>query len=1489
MKVKPPIINPRRFNDVLNTLKDIIPFYTPEWTSVGDLKFGQALLKIFSHLTVDIVSHLNRAPEKHFVAFLKMLGIEQLPARPARVPVRFILSPGPESGILIPKDTQVAASAPEGEIPFETESDLQAVRSPLLDVVAVDPEKDEIYLPPPKFLQLEMPAAPMADYEIVSFVSADSDSFQLDRIDGLEENDQLKIIFNKQSANNRDELSENEQDVTFEYVTVRSKSGDILSIKEKVREDYQPGTVVQKITKFHLFETKDQQEHILYIAHSDLFNIKNAASITIVLHFMEKTSTYFNDLNLLWEFWGAAEGVEDPSWHKFKNVKLLQCDEKNDCLDVILTKQKGEIKIKKISQIDSRWIRCKLNQKIPEKTTMQLPVLDNIKIKIKSTEEPIPADQAFNNITPLDISQQFLPFGSEPKIYDQFYIGSKEIFSKKAAQITTHIKLASLGVIGTPAAVFYDNHIIAFARSPEGRLVELSIDPKEKAEKKFAWNNDHGNPPGTKITSDHETSPCAMTSPNGRRMYLFVIAENGHLFERFFNGSQWAWIDLTKPQSIDKLRFSPSVTIYTKENLEVFAIGSKKTDNNDTGLNSSLYSIKLNKNGQRINDWEDLGSPYGIELDSAPFAICQKNNDSEFIRFVFAKGKNGIVYQWQSKDSSWIALKNQIGDQNQIDKTSEPNAISEPYAIIHNKNDGHHIVVFVNDDVGNLWVYADNQWKNYSQPDPNNNVRAKSRPQAILDESNSEALNLKNMRIFIRGSDNCLWEYSEKWKNHEKPPAKSLERDPAIIGYSVVQDDAPTNYISVFSASNQNTILEYRMDISDVGSAETRSGVSAAPDDGNSTVKEYNTVIWLEYKDPLDLDIAPELSWEYWNGRGWVHLHIEEDTTKNFLFNGHIVFFMPKDAEETEVSGQNNYWVRARLVGGDYGRETFALSGSTMNATLLFGSPAFKLLSTKKTIKPPIISKLELSYDLTEGQYPEKCVTYNNLDYKDQSDACKTENDKFAPFTKLGDDNKSVYFGFQNPIEGGPIKIFFAAEERDYEESNLPKFEWSYRHLNQWVPVSADDETDGFIRQGILEVQVPNGFEISHRFGESRYWMRGRMADGKYLELPVLSGIFPNTSWAVQGETISDEIIGSSDGEEGQKFNLSKLAVLENEKIGVRESLSNDEREDIKEKGEDAVRIIKDELGNITETWVLWERRPHFFDSNQDSRHYTLDRATGEIVFGDGKRGYIPPTGTDNIRAISYKAGGGIKGNIKAGDVRTLSTAIAGVESVSNPIAADGGADTAKVDQMLDIGPKMISHRSRAVTIEDFELLAMEASRKVRKVRCLANVNNQGHPARGWVSVYVVPESTEDRPEPSLVLRNKIKRYLMERCDGNMASRKHVWVGGVKFTAVDVKVSVYAKSIETASEAESGVRKKLKDFLHPLTGGPDGKGWEFGRSLAASDIYVLLEKVPGVDHIEDLKFCYDGKTDRRIVPVAPHQMIASGDSHTIDMNIAEHG
>ncbi len=72
-----------------------------------------------------------------------------------------------------------------------------------------------------------------------------------------------------------------------------------------------------------------------------------------------------------------------------------------------------------------------------------------------------------------------------------------------------------------------------------------------------------------------------------------------------------------------------------------------------------------------------------------------------------------------------------------------------------------------------------------------------------------------------------------------------------------------------------------------------------------------------------------------------------------------------------------------------------------------------------------------------------------------------------------------------------------------------------------------------------------------------------------------------------------------------------------------------------------------------------------------------------------------------------------------------------------------------------------------------------------------------------------------------------------------------LWVGGPGWLRVSVAAEIVPVSVEEAANVETAALARLARFLHPLTGGPEWLGWEFGRSPYRSDLFALVESTPG--------------------------------------------
>ena len=56
-----------------------------------------------------------------------------------------------------------------------------------------------------------------------------------------------------------------------------------------------------------------------------------------------------------------------------------------------------------------------------------------------------------------------------------------------------------------------------------------------------------------------------------------------------------------------------------------------------------------------------------------------------------------------------------------------------------------------------------------------------------------------------------------------------------------------------------------------------------------------------------------------------------------------------------------------------------------------------------------------------------------------------------------------------------------------------------------------------------------------------------------------------------------------------------------------------------------------------------------------------------------------------------------------------------------------------------------------------------------------------------------------------------------------------------------------------AGEVQREAERALYEYLNPFVGGPGKKGWPFGRALHLSELFGLLQRIPGVEYIESIR------------------------------------
>jgi hypothetical protein len=1596
-----PVLDSRRVESLVQELQRYAPHYTPELNLADQQSAGPALMRIFAHLAETVLVRLGRSPHKHFVAFLDRLGISLLPARPARAAITFRLSSSLDVAVRVPSGTRVTATGPDDDIPFETTGDLIAIPGVLAAAYGADPLTDAIYPPPPGFLTQQIRTPTELVYTVQAFAAAGTNRMQFDHAAELVPGSFIRVCG------------------AGKAVVKKVDDGNIVTLETPLVADVASGTTVRPIRDFEVFDGIDCQQHVLFIGHADQFTVKAAAEIALDVTLVKASGSGLTPFGVAWQFWTTVdEGSPDAreAWQELE-VRSDGTSGFSGSGRVVLVKGEGlEIKEVAVGGVKNRWVRALLRDTLPA-NGRALPEIDTIAISVKSGPAGgIQADQGFHNVTPIDLQVEptvgFFPFGTEPRQFDQFYIASKEAFSKRKAQVQLDFRL-DLQTLAAPAAVASLTGLRAYSIGLRRRLYELNLAGGSSWQVLGSPGTDV--PSGAGYLPVEDSIPAAITDSTGDLIYVFVRTEDSRAADREnqadklwvhfhrSDGSNRTWIDLDAPpagSASRQLKFNPGVVVLQPGSAafaRVFVVGR----------DDKLYSRDISTAPAALGtDWQLYDSPAGQPWKSSPFVTA----DGSTV-LVFITGDDGVVHRLTLNGAAaWTGL----APNNQSFK-----AISRPFAQAFGAGDAK-VFVFGQTDTGQWQLFECDtrdqtgdtfEWTNLGRPASNDDITSQPdahSPSGFIENPGANDLDEEGKHIFLRGVDNRLYERLDEeivagagpWIDRSRPGDPVLRDSPSVV----VASASPVTTINVVAASGRNSLVTWAFEIlrvvpgdtrnqavllnsalassrddeylgdqlhlddattmtsidkeiiaydgarrlarlalprlafdpdsdtdchigtEDVGPADDESMTllalhSPATDKGTSTAAyvrvagdlvDFNfysrlagmvsldpgdqpgaadeVVVYMqvfpvrtEFLSVEDTSTVPELSWEYWNGRGWLSLTVD-DATRNLLGDGLVSFEVPTSIQATEVAGQENFWIRARLVGGDYGRETFKIVDATV-------------VSEKSTLRPPKVRELHIIYTGPPVP-PGRCITFNNLDYLDQTAACQIGGAHFRPFERLEkftNGSLTLFLGFDKPFKTGPVRLLIDAAEREFDESRPPELDWRFRKDRRWKELDAEDGSLALTRQGIVTLSASDDLTQETRFGQSLFWIAGalrtdRGSSGADYPMPRLRGILPNTMWALQGETLTGEILGSSDGEPNQHLTFQHPGVLDGEEIRVNEVLSAEEREQIElESGADGV-VTRDDLPG---TWVRWRETFALFDAGPEDRCYVLDRAAGVLQFGDGEHGRLLPAGVDNVRAFTYRTGGGTIGNVDAGKIDTLGSAVAGVESVFNPTPAGGGSDKATTDDMLTIGPRRISHRNRAVSAEDFEELAQEASRQVAKVRCLAATNlarlgvgkpdpcdraqrHEARPETGWVSLIIVPESTDPLPCPSLELRRTVKDFLRQHAAAILGDGDRIVVRPPDYVEVSVEADIFVTSLERAAVTETRARTALETLLHPLRGGADGTGWEFGRPIWKSDVFSALEQIDEIDRVENLRFRFRGGTDAERVAIGPNQLLASG-------------
>jgi hypothetical protein len=649
-----------------------------------------------------------------------------------------------------------------------------------------------------------------------------------------------------------------------------------------------------------------------------------------------------------------------------------------------------------------------------------------------------------------------------------------------------------------------------------------------------------------------------------------------------------------------------------------------------------------------------------------------------------------------------------------------------------------------------------------------------------------------------------------------------------------------------------------------------------------------------------DTSSNPTLAWEYWNGTGWWSLGGVVDTTNQLKTSGQVQFPVPSDFQPTNWSGKASHWVRARLIGGDYGQEKVIVT-----TTPLATPPgATQQVVTRSTdgIQPPYAFAVWVRYAVDSAVVPTLVQTKDSGSLRDQSVANRAHGTLVEVFTPLAValqrlerqtaadtastacppecacdgsianviagapapstspdaggattavPSRAIFLGLSTAMSGAPVNVLLLVDQERNHDALAP-LRVDALVGDHFTPVVVEDTTRALGESGLLSMSFTVGPIPVDSFGATLSWLRltPSKTDPTTPWNPGLRGAYVNAVWASARETLTRELLGSSEGAPNLTATLARPPVLYGTlELRVNEPLGEEEIKLLRDQG--GADVVLTDVQNLSGNWVLWKQVVDPLDEDSGTRVYSLDEDSGVIHFGDGQHGAIPPAARDCIVAFAYQrteAGNDpttVPGNSIA--ARMPLNLVSPLETVESVVAADqaaGGAPPDPDDFVLRFGAARLRHRDRAISATDLEDLAVESSPQIAQARGFARPDG--------VQLVVVMKGED--PRPNTAQARELLRLLLEKSSPELNLPGALRIDGPTLRAIRVDITLVVSGLEHVGALGQLVKSRIAALFDAATGGIDSSGWPLGAGPRDDDIAVVLQDAANLEGISAVSF-----------------------------------
>ncbi len=384
---------------------------------------------------------------------------------------------------------------------------------------------------------------------------------------------------------------------------------------------------------------------------------------------------------------------------------------------------------------------------------------------------------------------------------------------------------------------------------------------------------------------------------------------------------------------------------------------------------------------------------------------------------------------------------------------------------------------------------------------------------------------------------------------------------------------------------------------------------------------------------------------------------------------------------------------------------------------------------------------------------------------------------------------KALFLGLDSLPREVQLQIFFAAKGK--EPSGTMSVELG------GVPLQKQDGTRGLTKSGILSVMLPEHPKKTALFGKERFWLCLSFPEGRAPS--VLRQVLLNAQMAANRVRYTESV---------SYANLPRDGL-------VQLSHGNLVR---------ALVWVRDE--SAPDGWTRWEPCKQ---GAPGVGSYRLDARSGILLFPQQIFARYPGRPEEDFIRVVYDTCDGARANVGVGAIRKLQQEIPFIDGVDNPLRVLDGEDSETDAQFSSRLEDRLSHWDRAVSRRDYERIAKNCCPQVLDVRCLP-----GRPIR--LVLHLAGEYPgADYARIAWELRERLQAVGSAALFGD-----EVQVRPAEPVPMTCRIRLHSARYLPGNLREA-VCGRLRAFLDPVSGGPDGAGWRIGCRPETEQLRFFLE------------------------------------------------